>query len=55
MVLPCGVESLSYRQIESSAVERHPGNVDAVGRRPYADTTGGVHDRAPQCLAVTQQ
>ena len=37
MVLAGGVAGLGDRQSESSGVEYHLSNLDAVGRRPYAE------------------
>ena len=48
MVLPCGVACLGDRQTESSGVERHLGNVDAVGRRPYTEPPPAVDTIEPR-------
>ena len=47
MVAGCGVAGLADRHTEGGRIQRHLGNVDAVGRRPYAEPPPAVGSIEP--------
>jgi hypothetical protein len=54
VVIPGGVAGLADRHAQCRGVERHLGNVDAVGRRPYADPSPAVGSIEPLKVLPSQ-
>jgi hypothetical protein len=54
MVFAGGVAGLADRHTQSGRIQRDLGNVDAVGRRPYADPPPAVGSMEPRRVLPSQ-